>query len=571
MKHREGEHQSSPSINHRGRIPIMMLPCYETYKRMVGAAGGVWPETVNDGATELAIKLTADLAKAVLKGAPVTLVAAVIPMGDKNVRMIGAVIEDNKSDPVLIHGPQELVREQETFDAFLEQEFTFVTFFDELVRPIMAGRANWCPEHAKAMLSRLTQTQPHFQCQEGDELPMLAEAMNIAEATIGRWHRNDGSPEAMLWVAMPLHLDGLCPVNVSSPEAGTFTLDDPDEGGSLEMSAYLLLEANFPGTVSVNPEFDDGPKRREFCDILVVGKNEVFIVQSKVMAMLERNPEQTTERRAKNVYSNFRKAVSQLCGSVRTLRQGRSIYAKDAEILINENAKKLIHGIVLLSSTSLPLPWSDVSNELIAASRKSHAEFHVLEFGELQQHVAFGKTLDEMSLHLSRRYMVLEESGNANTKMRFLNEKNRPIRSAPIDDNAYGYVFTLEVDRGGETDPVRMFKIFKAAINRHRFTGKCEYFQNIGLLEREKFCWIGLGLQWERAADPIPSYDWWIELREEVRPMLDAELGLKLTHLSEMGRLGDIRGSQTLAMVIEFVDGRAVGYFDPDKQRGDEQ
>jgi hypothetical protein len=37
-----------------------------------------------------------------------------------------------------------------------------------------------------------------------------------------------------------------------------------------------------------------------------------------------------------------------------------------------------------------------------------------------------------------------------------------------------------------------------------------------------------------------------------------------------MGRLGGIRGNQTLAMVIEFVDGRAVGYFNPDYPQGDE-
>ena len=61
-----------------------------------------------------------------------------------------------------------------------------------------------------------------------------------------------------------------------------------------------------------------------------------------------------------------------------------------------------------------------------------------------------------------------------------------------------------------------------------------------------------------------------IEFREEVRPQLDAEPGLELTHLSEMGRLGDIRASQTLVMIIEFMDGKAVGYFDPDIPNDDE-
>jgi hypothetical protein len=194
----------------------------------------------------------------------------------------------------------------------------------------------------------------------------------------------------------------------------------------------------------------------------------------------------------------------------------------------------------------------------------------VLEFGELQQHVAFGKTLNEMSQHLSRRFEVVDKSGNANVKTHFLKEENRPITSALIDDDAYGYVFTLELDRNRESDAGRIFTIFKDALKKRRFTGRCEYFQDIGLLEGEKICWIGLGLQWQREVDPIPSYDWWIEFREEVRPRLDAELGLELTHLSEMGRLGDIRASQTLVMIIEFMDGKAVGFLDPDIPNDDE-
>lgn len=547
----------------------MMLPCYETYKSMVGAHGGVWPELVNGGSIELAVKLSADLTKAVLKGAPVTLVVAVVRASDKNVRVTGVRIEDDKSNPAFIHGPQEVGREQENFEKLLEMESTSVTFFDELVRPIMAGRVLWNSGHARIVLDGLKKTLPHYQ---GNHRPLLIEAMDVAEERISKWHRNDGSVEAQTWKAIPLRFENLHPINVSSPEAGTFTVDDPDEGGGLEKSAYLLLEANYPGTTHLNPQFDDGAKRREFCDVLVVGKHELLIIQSKVMAMLERKSDQTTERRVANVYSNFKKALGQLSGSVRMLRQGKVIYAKDGlKIPINLESIKVIHGIVLLSSTNLSLPWPNVSQELITASHKAKAGFHVLEFGELQQHVAFGKTLNEMSMHLSRRFEVAEKSGNANVRARFLNEENRPITSAPIDDDAYGYVFTLEIDRGRKTAAGRIFNIFKAALNKRRFTGRCEYFQDIGLLEGEKFCWIGLGIQWQREVDPIPSYDWWEEFREEVRPQLDTEPGLELTHLSEMGRLGDIRTTQTLAMIIEFVDGKAVGFLDPDKPHPDEE
>ena len=545
-----------------------MLPCKETYNRMVGAECGVWAELVNDGSIELAVKLSADLTKAVLKGAPVTLLVTVIRVADNNVRIVGVRVEDDKTDPVYPHGPQEELREQVNFEKLLKMESTFVTFFDELVRPVMAGRVRWNPQHANIVFDYLKNTLPHYR---GNHRPLLIEAMDSAEKGLSMWHLNDGSAEEQLWKGIPLQFENLRPIEVGSPEAGTFTLDDPDEGGGLEKSAYLLLEANYPGTAHLNPQVGDGPKRREFCDVLVVGENELLIIQSKVMAMLERNPNQTKERRVTNVYSNFQKAVSQLNGSVRKLQQGQTIYTNGGvKIPIGLNAKKMIHGIVLLSSTNLSLPWPNISQELIAAGRKAQAEFHLLEFGELQQHVAFGKTLNEMSQHLSRRFEVVDKSGNANVKTNFLKEENRPITSAPIDDDAYGYVFTLELDKNRTSDAGRIFTIFKAALKKRGFTGRCEYFQDIGLLEGGKFCWIGLGLQWQREIDAIPSYDWWIEFREEVHPQLDAEPGLELTDLSEMGTLGDIRASQTLVMIIEFLDGKAVGFLDPDIPNDDE-
>ena len=547
----------------------MMLPCKETYKRMVGATCGVWAELVDDGSIELAIKLTADLAKAVLKGSSVTLLVAVVRLAKSNVRIVGIRVEDDKSDPIYPHGPQEELREQENFEKLLKSERTFVTFFDELVRPVMAGRVRWNMQHAEIVSRYLKDTLPHYR---GNHRPLLLEAMDSAENGLSKWHLNDGSAESQLWKAIPLQFQDLRPIEVGSHEAGTFTLDDPDEGGGLEKSVFLLLEANYPGTTHLNPQVDDGPKRREFCDVLVVGENEMIIIQSKVMAMLERNPNQTKERRVTNVHSNFQKAVSQLNGSVRKLRKDQTIYTNEGvTIPIGPNAKEAIHGIVLLSSTNLSLPWPNISQELIAAGRKAQAEFHVLEFGELQQHVAFGKTLNEMSQHLSRRFEVISKSGNANVQTHFLEEENRPVTSAPIDNDAYGYVFTLELDCGGKVDAGHVFTIFKGALNRRGFTGRCEYFQDIGLLGGEKFCWIGLGLQWQREVDTIPSYKWWVELREEVRPQLDAEPGLKLTHLSEMGTLGGIRASQSLAMIIEFVDGKAVGFLDPDIPNGDEQ
>lgn len=530
---------------------------------MVGAHAGLWPELVNDGSEiELAVKLGAHLAKAILKGAPVTLVIAVVRVSEKSVRVVGLTIEDDKNDPAFLHHPQETVRDQQLFAALLAKDCSWLTFFDELVRPVMSARVIWNKDETSKAIAELQRTSPHY---EGSSLPLLEDAMAHALDDFGKWRRGGEKPAATVWATIPLQFENLRPLSVSSAEAGEFSVADSDEGGALEKSTYLLLEANFPGMVYLNPQFDDGPIQREFADVLIVAKAELFVVQSKVMAMLDRDPSQTTSRRVANVVSNIQKAVSQLRGSVRMLRSGKRIYTKQGAPIETDFAeKKKIHGIALVSTTELPLPWNDIAGQLVAASKKARANFHLLDFIEFQQHVAFGKNLTTLGAYLDRRFEVVEGSGNANLKTHFVNEQKRPVISAPIDDDEAGYVFTCEVERDTTVDAAQVLKSFTKALKGESFTGRCEYFQDVGLIEGEKFFWVSLGLRWERQPEQFPSYEWWIAFAERVRPDLEANPNLKLTPLSEMATLGEIRANHTLALVIEFVKGKAVGFMDPD-------
>jgi hypothetical protein len=130
--------------------------------------------------------------------------------------------------------------------------------------------------------------------------------------------------------------------------------------------------------------------------------------------------------------------------------------------------------------------------------------------------------------------------------------------------------FTLEVERNNKVDAAHILKAFLKALKDKRFTGRCEYFQDTGLIEGEKFCWVALGLQWSGGTDTYPSYDWWLSFAEQVRPDLEANSCLNLSSLSEMVTLGEIRESHTLALIIEFVDGKTVGFLDPDEPTADE-
>jgi hypothetical protein len=401
----------------------MLIPCLETYKRMVGAHAGIWPELVNDGSKiELAVKISSDVVKSVFKGAPVTLFIAVVRVSNESVRVVGLRIEDDKSNPIFVHQPQGNLTEQQLFQTLLKNTPVWITFFDELVRPVVSGKVFWNEDEAKLAIAELQRTAPHY-C--GNFLPTLEKALDATANNFSKWHQNEGQIEALAWKSFALRFENLQTVNVSSLEAGEFSIDDHDEGAALEKSLYLMLEANFPGSVFLNPQIDDGSVRREFSDVLIVADKRLFVVQSKVMAVLEQNPDQSTERRVANVFSNFQKAVKQLNGCARMLKLRRTIYSKEGNpISLNLDLIKEIHGIALLSTTNLPLPWQAIATKLVSAGKKASAKFHLLDFIEFQQHIAFGKTLNGLGMILNRRFEVVEGSGNANLKTRFVSESD---------------------------------------------------------------------------------------------------------------------------------------------------
>ena len=529
---------------------------------MVGAHAGLWPELVNDGDDiELAVKLGTDLAKAILKGAPVTLVISVVNVSGVMVRIVGLAIVDDFANPAFLQQPQESPIEQKLFEKLLAKKSAWVTFFDELVRPIMTARVNWDETLSSSTISKLQVTGPHFQ---HFSEPLFNEASAFALSDFSKWHRKEGGLGSMLWEAIPLIFERLQPLNVSSPEGGSFSINNPDEGGVLETSLFDMLRANFPVAIHLNPEFDSGDIRREFADLLMVTDSALFIVQSKVMAVLERDPNQTTQRRVANVVKNFQKALSQLGGSVRTLREGKAIYSKTGPaITINPQALRSVHGIVLLSTTNLPLPWTEVASQLINASKKSQAEFHLLDLIEFQQYVAFGKIIDQLGNLLKRRFEIVTETGNASIMTRFINEEIKPVITDPIDDEKAGYLFALEVQRERPVDFKKVLKAFLKGLKIRRFSGRCEYFQDVGFLAGEKFCWIALGLRWNNSAEAHPPYDWWLEFKELVRPELEADGDLELSPLSEMAPMDAIRANHPLAVIMELVDGKTVGFTDP--------
>jgi hypothetical protein len=195
---------------------------------------------------------------------------------------------------------------------------------------------------------------------------------------------------------------------------GKYALDDIDEGAAQEFSAQQLLENIFPLSTYRSPQIKDGRKSRELTDLMAVSDEGIVLVESKVFAVLTTEINRGTDRRVSGVEKQIGKAINQLGGAIRRIRAGESVLDEQGEIIhLPENAAELIQAIVLISSMNPFLNWESLAHDIIAASRKNRAFFHILDLVELQRAIITQYRPKLFHLNMCDRWESIVKNRNA--------------------------------------------------------------------------------------------------------------------------------------------------------------
>lgn len=156
-----------------------------------------------------------------------------------------------------------------------------------------------------------------------------------------------------------------------------------DEGGQQEQLAIWLTDSLHPRGVHYSPQIPKGNGTRELTDILLSHENGAIFIESKALTIFNRDKLPDRTKLAKDVSQHIEKAVRQLRGSIRRLRDGAPVMTR-AGSSIDVVRSKPAHAVVLIPEFDLIENKENYGLEFIAEFMEATGGFiHLLDLSEL--------------------------------------------------------------------------------------------------------------------------------------------------------------------------------------------
>jgi hypothetical protein len=129
----------------------------------------------------------------------------------------------------------------------------------------------------------------------------------------------------------------------------TFRIDDEDEGRKLERAILTVVNSIYPENSYRSPQTEVGGSIRELCDVLGFNEQWRAVVQAKALAVFMVNADRSSERRKSSVTKGVTKALRQLSGAMRKIRENAPVFEGGHEAIPIADRQTLAHAIVVLS------------------------------------------------------------------------------------------------------------------------------------------------------------------------------------------------------------------------------
>ena len=156
-----------------------------------------------------------------------------------------------------------------------------------------------------------------------------------------------------------------------------------DEGGQQEELVIWLTDSLHPLGVHHSPHIPKGNSLRELTDILLSYQYGSILIESKTLAIFERDKLPNRTKLARDLSRHIKKAVNQLRGGIRRLKDGSPVTSK-AGIQINVERTLPIHSIVIIPDLDLIEDHATYGLQFIQKFMKDTGGFlHLLDISEL--------------------------------------------------------------------------------------------------------------------------------------------------------------------------------------------
>ena len=503
----------------------------------------------------LYLKLPSDVLKALLLDAELALLATTVTTHGRNLIVIGASIDDVPGAPFRYYQPLTEPDQLSMLRAAATTKALQVYVLNEMALPVFEMLV--APSQAAdPFLENLAPVAP------GQPPPPIPDQETALDAVVSFATKGNAPPESQVkpLAFLSLHRSYLEIYRLTSPLAGDFDADDKNEGGNLEQSIQMLLATRYTSGIYRSPKVADGAggAKRELTDILLVTAEALFLFESKVMAVLDRGLSATSERRVKVTNKHFKKALGQLIGAVKRIREGATIHDAEACPLGTFESAPAIHATIVVSARMAGLDFRDIAAQLTEAGKQINACFHFLDLGELQQLLAFTNDSRTLSAYMHRRYEVVIGSGNAAIRSIFRHTSTRPTISADIPPDHPGYVLAFGVAADAEPSGAELCSAIFKILRHHSFSGRCELYHQLLQDQGEPLYAIAVAICPSDSPARLQDKDWQATIAEDLSSALEPSWGLTALEHSALLPLRRIRRKFESVVAMDFLAGEAI-------------
>lgn len=213
-----------------------------------------------------------------------------------------------------------------------------------------------------------------------------------------------------LWQMMENHFIGLNEVN-------KIILNHSDEGSTFEQQSWASLESLFEKQLHRNPKIPYKKGTRELTDLFGFSDYGIFLIETKALGILGIS-ERSMDRKVAGLQKQIEKAIDQLVGAVKKIRDGvRILDNKGNEIIFN---KELLPHCIILVSELLPFgEWKHIVYKMMVAMVEAKIYLHLLDFPEFMRYVGMARgSVNRLDYYLMKRAEQFTEHQTVHIKVK---------------------------------------------------------------------------------------------------------------------------------------------------------
>lgn len=302
----------------------MHIPSAEIYKKMLHEAARIWfVPAVGTDTHAILLKAPTNVLKAVMIGCRVKLSFAIDKSANPPVLVSCVQIYDDQNAPVMVLSPHINQIEHTALPVILNRKSTPLFLYDELSRNIAWAESSWS-KNVDKVYQLISSCQSFY---AGVSTNFVQSALNNLQISL--------DPAIIIPSATHIGFEQIELVSQSfnaidiygysiNDQGHMFNALSKDEGGGFEQSTWQLLESLFCHQLYKSPQtINNAGQERELTDIFGFNDKGIFLFETKVSSVLNTSPERSTERRAKNIESQINKALGQVCGAIRVIRNNQ--------------------------------------------------------------------------------------------------------------------------------------------------------------------------------------------------------------------------------------------------------